>query len=297
MGTMRRLVAVGGVAVALLLGTAAAARASFGDPVNCETDPTNPSCVIIIGSPGGSGGGGGSGTSTCKDSFGHVVPCYVPGVGWWGGDGCWYQKSTGIDLGAAEALGGKVSPPAFWYTGSCGDPARNWYPVTTFRVYATDPGLLLLAQEAIKYLNLPAPQIHVNPAAAAPQVVYVPTWLWIDPGAFASKSATASVAGLSVTATATPTKVTWSTGDGARVTCGKGTPWVEGTNPLLASPDCGHTYTTASRSSAGGKYPLRATITWQVTWRGGGATGTEPALTSTSSVQVQVVESVAVNTR
>jgi hypothetical protein len=42
---------------------------------------------------------------------------------------------------------------------------------------------------------------------------------------------------------------------------------------------------------------VTATITWQVTWAGGGATGAEPALTSTASVQVAVVEPSAVNTR
>jgi hypothetical protein len=126
--------------------------------------------------------------------------------------------------------------------------------------------------------------------------VYIPTWLWIDSSVWAPRSATASLAGLSVTAVGTPTKVTWSTGDGGRADCGRGTPWTVGTDPKNASPDCGHTYTVPSRDAAGGKYTVTAAITWQVTWAGGGATGTEPALTSTASVQVQVIESSAVNT-
>jgi hypothetical protein len=165
----------------------------------------------------------------------------------------------------------------------------------TFRVYGTSPGVTLLAQQAVRYLNLAPPQIRLNPGLSAPQVAYVPTWLWIDPAEFTVRSATASLVGLSVTAVATPTRVVWSTGDGAVVDCGAGTAWTAGSDASAASPDCGHTYTTASRGSPSGTFTLRATITWQVTWSGGGASGVEPALTSTSTVQVRVVEAAAVN--
>jgi hypothetical protein len=301
----RRLITVGGVAAALLLSSAVAARADFGDPVNCTANPTNPACVIQIGTPGGPGGGGS--TSACKDRKGRALPCYIEGKGWFGEGGCYFQRATGTDLALAEALGGKLDPPAYWYTGACGDPLTNWWPagVTVLRGYGTDPGITLLAQEAIRHLNLPGPQIRLNPDSSpkdpnlppAPQVVFVPTWLWIDSAVCAPRSATASLAGVSVTAVGTPTKVTWSTGDGDTVTCGKGTAWTPGANPKAASPDCGHVYSDPSRTVSGGKYTVTATITWQVTWSGGGATGTEPALTSTASVQVAVVESAAVNTR
>jgi hypothetical protein len=226
------------------------------------------------------------------------VPCYIDGKGWLGDSYCYYKRAEGAELAAAEALGGKVSPPAYWYVGSCGDPITNFWPpaLVTYRVYDVNPGVTLLAQEAIRHLNLPAPQIQLSPSLPAPQVVYVPTWLWIEPGAYTARSATASLAGLSVTAVGTPTKVTWSTGDGASVTCARGTAWTAGTDPAAASPDCGHTYTQASRGEPGGDYTVRATITWRVTWSGGGASGVEPALTSTSSVQVRVLESAAVNT-
>lgn len=296
---IRRLLTTGGVVVALLLGSAATARADFGGPVNCRTDPANPACVIVIGTPGGGGGGGGGGTKVgCKDGFGRAVPCYIEGKGWLGDAYCYYKRAEGVELAAAEALGGTVSPPAYWYVGSCGDATTNFWPpsMTTFRAYSTNPGVTLLAQQAVKYLNLPAPQIRLNPGLPAPQVVFVPTWLWIEPAAYTVRSATASLAGLSVTAVATPTKVVWSTGDGAGIDCGAGTAWTPGTDPAAASPDCGHIYTTASRGSPSGTYMLRASITWRVTWAGGGTSGVEPALTSTSSVQVRVLESAAVNT-
>jgi hypothetical protein len=93
-----------------------------------------------------------------------------------------------------------------------------------------------------------------------------------------------------------PARWAWSTGDGDTVTCGEGAAWTPGADPRAASPDCGHVYSDPSGTVSGGKHAVAATITWQVTWSGGGATGTEPALTSTASVQVAVVESAAVNT-
>jgi len=295
------------IVAAFTVGTCGVtAQAGLGDPVNCVANPTNPACLIRIGDPGAPRGGGGGGSSGCRNEQGQAVPCFIPGKGWYGGDGCWYKRAEGIDLGAAEALGGKVTPPEYWYIGSCGDPITNFWPATLvrLRVFGVDPGVELLAQEAIRHLRLPPPQIRLNPDSSAepggqqvPQVVFVPTWMWVDPVVWAPRSATASIAGLSVTAVGTPTKVMWSTGDKHTITCGRGTAWTPGTDPSVASPDCGHVYSEPSRNAMGGKYSVTATITWRVTWSGGGASGTEPALTSTASVPVQVVEASAVNTR
>ena len=52
----------------------------------------------------------------------------------------------------------------------------------------------------------------------------------------------------------------------------------------------------AGSAGPGGVFALTATVTWQVTWAGGGATGTEPALTSTATVTIRVVESAALTT-
>jgi len=38
-------------------------------------------------------------------------------------------------------------------------------------------------------------------------------------------------------------------------------------------------------------------VTWAITWAGGGQTGTAPALTTTSSLEVRVTESQALVTR
>jgi len=83
-----------------------------------------------------------------------------------------------------------------------------------------------------------------------------------------------------------------STGDGATVTCrGPGRPWRSGGDPHAASPTCGHTYTSP------GRYRVRVTVTWQVSWAGGGTSGTVPAVTTTSTRVVRVSESQALNGR
>jgi hypothetical protein len=105
------------------------------------------------------------------------------------------------------------------------------------------------------------------------------------------------VPGESVTATATPVSVTWHPGDGSTVTCqGAGTPYTSADNPA-ASPDCGHTYTSSSAGQPGGAFQATATITWDITWQGGGgAGGALPPLFTTATAAFRVAESQALTT-
>lgn len=156
------------------------------------------------------------------------------------------------------------------------------------------PSAAQLAQQAYNELRLPSPQIHANPAG--PQLVTVPTWLWVDPGMWAPQSATASVPGVSVTATAAPQSVTWTLGDGSTLTCaGAGTPFPPGADPRAASPSCGHTYTRSSQGQPGNEFPVTATVHWTVTWTGAGQGGVFPDLTTTAGAAFTVLESQAVN--
>jgi hypothetical protein len=142
-------------------------------------------------------------------------------------------------------------------------------------------------------LRLPTPSIAANPAGE--QLVNLPTWMWLSSG-WGPVSATATVPGVSVTATATPTSVTWSMGDGSTVTCtDAGTPFHPGTAPTASSPDCGHTYQTSSASQAGQAFPVSATVHWIVTWAGGGQGGVFPNMTTTGNAAFRVAESQALN--
>jgi len=291
----RRLASVAAlVFVASVLSMPAPASAGGWGKVDCSKEPTNPQCLIEVGTPGAPGSPGSKTTSTCKDGIGRVVPCYVPGAGWYGGDGCYYQPATGTDLAAAEALGGVASPPGRWYVGTCGYPPTA--SLTRFRVFGTPPGPQLLADEAVRALRLPQPVIRVNPAPPADQIVHLPTWVWLGPQSWGRRTATASVPGMSVTATATPVRLVLSTrtagGASASVTCqGPGTAWTPGRDASSPSPTCGHRFT------APGSYPLQVTVTWNVSWAGGGVSGTAPAMTTTAALTLRVIEEPALNVR
>jgi hypothetical protein len=246
--------------------------------------------------PGSTSGG----HAPCRDWRGEVAPCTDPVLGWMGSDGCYWQVETGY------------SPPAWDTADQHPGQMGAWYDTTCVGVHGTGGGLVwlptgpagrgappppppvVLAAQARNQLTLPGPGIDANPAPDRDQMVSVPTWLWLT--GWRPVSATAAVPGESVTATATPTRVVWSMGDGTTVVChGPGTPYRSGDDPHSSSPDCGHTYRTSSAGQPGDAYPVTATVTWAITWSGGGQRGSLPALTSSSSTTFRVAESQALN--
>ncbi|MGW3960125.1 hypothetical protein ACWED2_09895 [Amycolatopsis sp. NPDC005003] len=152
-----------------------------------------------------------------------------------------------------------------------------------------------LADQARAQLRLPAPRIEANPLAE--KLVNLPTWLWVGRDSWGTRQATASVPGVSVTAVATPTSVSWSMGDRQNVSCsGPGTPYSAAAEPTAASPDCGHTYRRSSAAVAGQHFAVTATVHWTVTWSGAGAGGTFPDMTTSATAAFRVVEVQALGT-
>ncbi|WP_412538647.1 hypothetical protein R8Z50_22680 [Longispora sp. K20-0274] len=282
------------LSVGVLLATASAARADIGDEVNCVANPFLPECIVQVtfpGKPGGGGGGGGidgAGSQECRDPAGTVVPCEIPGRGWLGSDGCYYDGPFD------QEPHGQVPPrgtlPGKWYFRSCSAP---WGSTGAYWAYLLDQAALTpqqLAVRAVDRLVLPAPVLRTNPGASVPQLAFVPTWIWADPTSWRIQQATATAGGMSITATARPASMTVNAGDGTTITCqGPGAVWTAGTDPAAASAACGHTYTRA------GVYTVTATVTWEVTWVGGGTSGTVPSLTTTSNLRLTVTESQALN--
>jgi len=276
----------------------------IGSPVSCQQHPTTPGCDVKAKKPGKPGAqpisdrrGGKGKARVCRDVNGRVVPCVDPVHGTMGGDGCYYRADPGFQPPPGYVTGAKPGQKGTWYVLYCPGlvgPATGlrWLPTPPAGAAPPDPAVL--AQQALRRLSLPELVIRVNPAPPTAQVVFVPTWLWVDAGSWRSRSATASAGGISVTATARAKTVVFATGDGARVRCtGPGTPWRAGMDPAAESPTCGHTYTAASPSSG---YPMRATVTWEVSWVGGGESGTAGPLTTSAEVDLAVVEAGGVNT-
>ncbi|MET8453135.1 ATP/GTP-binding protein [Streptomyces sp. NPDC005209] len=115
-----------------------------------------------------------------------------------------------------------------------------------------------------------------SPRPAGRYLVGMPMWMWVNqsPTTYGPNSASASLAGVTVTATAKVTRIDWQMGDGTTVTCqGPGTTYTASYGKR-ESPTCGHTYSRTSAAQPGGKYPVTAIATWTVNWQAtGGETG------------------------
>lgn len=246
-----------------------------GGNVGCGTS----GCEIEVGTPGkpgGSGDGNGGG-----------------GGGSGGGNPCTYEAANpGPE--AIAAVGGQPAGPGGWYFRHCVSPDGEVGFGALMWLAAPPPVIspAVLAQVARKRLDLPTVVVKVNPDAST--MVNVPVWLALT-GGWQQRSSTASVPGVSVTVTATPSRVTWRMGDGGSVVChGPGTVYRPGVDdPYAASPTCGYGFRQASGS---GTFTVTATVTYTVTWSGGGQSGTIGDLTATGTTALRVGESQAIIT-
>jgi hypothetical protein len=318
-----RLVVIAATALAACVGLATPAVAKDKPPpVTCtEQGP----CVVSVTAPGQPGSTGGppqtqpvaSGGSSAQCYYprgsNNQVPCSDPKLGWLDTyNGCWYRAlpapSPGSQI-AAEAGGYHAPGDGTYYMQSCmgivGPPPGAvglvqlvvWLQAPPAGYGGARPDPAILAQQAESKLGLAGPNIQLSPPEGSEQVVGLPTWMWttVSNATWTRHSATAAVAGESVTATATAASIEWSMGDGSTVTCdGPGTPYSSTYGAHASSPTCGYTYTTPSSTAAHGTFPVTGTTTWRVTWAGGGQNG---ALTIRRSTTVRVVvdEAEAVN--
>jgi hypothetical protein len=179
--------------------------------------------------------------------------------------------------------GAPVAPGSELETISC----NGNYLTTIVIPPAGPPGVsgAQLARQAFASFEAATPVPEFSPTTS---VVGVQTWLWLHSG-WASKSATASVPGLSATVTAQPTRVVWSMGDGGRTVCdGPGKAWDP--NQPDASTDCSYTYPVA------GHFTVTVTVYFETSWSASdGTAGQLAAITGRTNVPVTVDEIQAVN--
>ena len=281
-----------------LLATALPAAAA-GD-VTCPVDL--PNCIVTAGSPGSPGPAGGGiateagsdgGSRVCRlPHRGTVVPCHDETWGWFSNlDGCYYRLRDPQPPATDPTWQGR-HPDGAIYVVTCMDrvaPGTNggwtWLaaPPDGFGAPSVTPGEL--AQQAVDQMALTGPAIGTTVGSGELGVVGVPVWLWTEvaPQTWGPTSATASVPGLSVTATARATQIDWDMGDGSRVVCANpGTPYVA---EQVHSPTCDHTYVWPSIDEPGEAYTVTGTTTWSVSWSGGGTSG---SLTVTRTAQTSV---------
>ena len=274
----------------------ASARAAVVCPPGVEA------CFVDVGSPGtpptGSAGGGGSanagGTRACvHPTTGVAFPCYRDSWGWFSNlDGCYYLARDPQPPAEHQSWQGH-HPDGLIYVVTCptplGGPGTNggwtWLPSPPdgYGAASITPGEL--AAQAVDQMALKGPAIHITVPSDRIGLVGVPVWLWTDvtPTTWGPNAATASVPGLSITATAQATSITWDMGDGTTVSCpSAGTPYVTGG---IHSPTCEHVYAVTSAGQPDDAFTITGTTTWEVTWVGGGTSG---ALTVTRSASTTV---------
>ena len=153
--------------------------------------------------------------------------------------------------------------------------------------------------------NLPAPAVHTTPGDGVASIATIPVFVWIDPDQWHPLTFTETDpngSGLAVTATATPTTMAYTPGDGSpTLACtGPGLPYTDG-DPLTqaAAPGrCTHAYTLVTRNvdhtGVPGRpdgWPARVSVTWTVSWHAtDGATGTLNPVTKATAFARPVTE-------
>ena len=296
------------IATAVLLGSAAGASfaaAPDGPPVYCPD--TDASCYVVADKPGTPGdqsddtGDTAGGAATCR-WVGQVVPCNYAldggKTGWFNNsDGCYYFLSDPQPPAGSSAWAGHEPGDGAVYLTMCYPADRatdlGYLGIGIVWLAAPPPGFggtqtpAQLAAQAINQLGLTGPQIGIAPDPGGKGLVGLPVWLWnvVGPHTWGPVSATASVPGLSVTATARGQKIVWNMGDGTTVTCANAGTKYRASFGDAKSPTCGHVYTRPSN----GRYTITATTTWLVTWAGGGENGTL-TVTRTSQTTVDIDE-------
>jgi hypothetical protein len=182
----------------------------------------------------------------------------------------------------------------------------EWFATGTVPTSVAPPSSAVAGAQAASELQLPNPVPALSPSITG--YVNLAEWLSIAPAVWAPLSTTAQACSaggcVAATATATPSSVTWTTGDGSTVICnGPGTTYDIDLPPSSQSTACSHTYTisSAGQPSPDGNpnhaaFPITATITWSVTWVGpDGSGGALPSLTTQGMTSLVVAQIESIN--
>jgi len=298
---LARRVATAVLAVATLVFATPAASSQADPGASCP--PTVTTCTISVARPASPASPPANkvtpvsvGTRVCiTPRLRQVVDCFDAIFGWFSNtDGCYY-KLLDPQPAASDSVWEGHYPDGAIYAADCIDPifgtngGWGWLPGPPdgYAATATTPGEL--AARAVGEMQLAGPAIGITVTPDKTGLVGVPVWLWtaVTPTTWGPNTATATIPGLSVTATARASQITWDMGDGHRVTCpNAGTPYQRGG---IESPTCDYIYQSSSAGQPGNAYALTATSTWEVTWAGGGTSGVL-TVTRSSSTTVRIGE-------
>ena len=143
------------------------------------------------------------------------------------------------------------------------------------------------AQRLIRTFVLKGPDFTTTVAERGHGAVGLPVWIWVPEGNQKSDNwgpytKTATLGGVTVTATAKVSSVKYSMGDGGSVTCrGPGVAYFV-SRSQVDSPSCGYKYSRMSPDEGRDAYTVNADATWSVHWSGGGQSGDQQTGASSS---------------
>jgi hypothetical protein len=303
------------VAIAAICLTVVLCSEAYADTKCAHVNPATGVCVVHVEVPDAPSTPGTQGDDGPRDS-GSGAACYwdpsaqrLPGppagpvpcrtqFGYWSNAYHCYLRAA------------RPQPPAGDPSWRGHDPVEGtvyecFQPQTSMFIYVwsrnppppagTGPTPRQVAQLAVEQMSLSAIDIGLAPEPGPDSVglVGMPVWMWVDhPNrhTYGPITATASVGGTTISATAKVLQVTWDMGDGAEVICDtKGTPY-KPSYGRTTSPDCGHVYMKSSGDDPDGKFTVTATSDWVVTWSGAGQTGTIRLGGLTRSTQITIGE-------
>ncbi len=285
---MRRVTAAGALLLMMALPEPAGAESRRATRGWSDDGSVGAAAVSVNLSSGGGGSVAGtrSGRSTCSATNGDGAVSYKPYADPRYGNNAAEEDSTGQPgRWMVRYCGGNYDDTVWW-------PQRQGQPI--------DPADL--AREAFESVALPTPVIRMNPGGNAehPQLVNLPTFLWIDLASRGERRASATAEGVTSTVTARAMRVIWSFGNGDSITCeGLGRAYVPGLPDEAQPSDCRYTYRRSSAGLANEAYTVTATVEWAASWSAVGAPGggTLPAVRRSGSAPARVAEIQAINTR
>jgi hypothetical protein len=260
--------------------TVSVAAAILGDPMTAVAAPHDP----IPPKP---------------SNWGYVYGAQQPGQSGGSSGG---SSGTGTAGSPASSGGGKNSGPrkvqicGLWRMGiqACdpipipGNPQPNAPAAPT-----VSPAQL--AQQAWRRLPIPAPEVATAPPRGSDGLVGLAEWFWVTN--WHSRHDRVQAGGVWAEVTARPTGLTISPGAGqTSVTCdGPGTAYDRKRSAQSQQSDCSYTYDRSSAGLPDEAYKVTVTVTWGGTWVGsGGAGGTLPALSRSTTFPLRVAEGQAV---
>lgn len=172
--------------------------------------------------------------------------------------------------------------PCDFARGPATAPARRARPTVT-------PGQL--AQRQWRRLPIPAPAVRTAPPRGSDGLVGLAEWFWVTN--WSARTARVQAGGVWAEVTARPTKMTIHPGRGlGTVSCdGPGTPYDVRLPAAEQRSNCTYTYARSSAGMPDSAYQVTVTVTWGGSWSGsGGAGGTLPALSRSTTFPVRIAE-------